>query len=283
MSDMDITVILDDLAAGRIDAAEAKNRIDALGTQQAKEPTPEFSTDWPLPPDETSSDDAGAEPPFEPTPPKTEKVNGISKILIRATGRKVKIIPDAAVSTAAAEDVHQVKRSGSTMEIIGDKEFSGVIDALSWVKSVRGMDDVKALGIGKDLTVRVNPALEVDIDLKGCQLMVVDLPHIGKVRLTAGGATITGVRTVYDLLLQMGQASISGRFNEGWSRIRCESGQVTLEVARDSDVVIRADAQVGRVSWEGCEADDGEVTIGTGAAHLDMGVVFGHGIVRLGA
>ena len=282
MSDMDITVILDDLAAGRIDAAEAKNRIDALGTQETAEPTPEFSTDWPLPPDETPSDET-AEPPFEPNPPKAEKINGISKVLIRATGRKVKIIPDPQVSTAAAEDVHQVKRSGSTMEIIGDKEFSGVIDALSWVKSVRGMDDVKALGIGKELTVRVNPALEVDIDLKGCQLMASDLPHIGKVRLTAGGATITGARTVSDLLLQMGQVTISGHFTEGWSRIRCESGQVTLEVARDSDVVIRADAQVGRVSWEGVEAPDGEITIGAGTAHLDMGVVFGHGIVRMGA
>jgi len=278
---MDITVILDDLAAGRIDAAEAKNRIDALDTHPSPEPTPEFSTDWPLPPE--TADETDEQPPFEPEPPKAEKINGISKVLIRATGRKVKIIPDSQVSTAAAEDVHQVKRSGSTMEIIGDKEFSGVIDALSWVKSVRGMDDVKALGFGKELTVRVNPALEVDIDLRGCQLMVAGLPRIGKVRLTAGGATITGARTVSDLLLQMGQATISGHFTEGWSRIRCESGQVTLEVARDSDVVIRADAQVGRVSWEGCEADDGEVTLGTGTAHLDMGVVFGHGIVRLGA
>jgi len=278
---MDITVILDDLAAGRIDAAEAKTRIDALGTHPAPEPTPEFSTDWPLPPDEVSPDDIGAQHAYEP--PKAEKINGISKVLVRATGRKVKIIPDTGVSTAAAEDVHQVKRSGSTMEIVGDKEFSGVIDALSWVKSVRGMDDVKALGFGKDLTVRVNPALEVDIDLKGCQLMVTGIPHIGKVRLTAGGAAITGARTVSDLLLQMGQATISGHFTEGWSRIRCESGQVTVEVARDSDVVIRADAQVGRVTWEGCEADDGEATLGTGTAHLDMGVVFGHGIIRLGA
>jgi len=280
---MDITVILDDLAAGRIDAAEAKNRIDALGTQTPSEPTPEFSTDWPLPPE--NSDEAGSQPPFEPEgkPPRAEKINGISKVLIRATGRKVKIIPDSQVSTAAAEDVHQVKRSGSTMEIIGDKEFSGVIDALSWMRSVRGMDDVKALGFGKELTVRVNPALEVDIDLRGCQLMAAGLPRIGKVRLTAGGATITGARTVSDLLLQMGQATICGHFTEGWSRIRCESGQVTLEVARDSDVVIRADAQVGRVSWEGCDSDDGEVTIGAGTAHLDMGVVFGHGIVRMGA
>ena len=283
---MDITVILDDLAAGRIDAAEAKRRIDALGTDSSPDPEPEFSTDWPLPPDQASGEGSlTEEPPYAPedNPPRADKINGISKVLVKATGRKVKILPDSLVTTAAAEDVHQVKRNGSTLEIHGDKEFSGVIDALSWVKSVRGMDDVKALGFGKELTVRVNPTLEVDIDLKGCQLTVEGLPHIGKVRLTAGGATITGARTVSDLLLQMGQATISGRFTEGWSRIRCESGQVVLEVARDSDVLIRADAQVGRVSWEGCEAPDGDITLGSGAAHLDLGVVFGHGVVRMGA
>jgi len=283
---MDITVVLDDLAAGRIDAAEAKRRIDALGVSTTPEPQPEVSTEWPLPPVDQPAEPAGEEPPYEPTdanPPKADKINGISKVLIRATGRKVRILPDPVVSTAAAEDVHQVKRSGSTLEIVGDKEFSGVIDALSWVKSVRGMDDVKALGIGKDLTVRVNPALEVDIDLKGCQLSVEGLPRIGKVRLTAGGATITGARTLADLLLQMGQVTVSGRFTEGWSRIRCESGQVVVEVARDSDVLIRADAQVGRVSWEGCEAPDGELKVGAGTAHLDLGVVFGHGVVRMGA
>jgi hypothetical protein len=193
----------------------------------------------------------------------------------------VKVVADTAVSTAAAEDVHQVKRSGSTLEIIGDKEFSGVVDAISWARSLRKIDDVKALGIGKELTVRVNPTLEVDIDLTGSSLIVSDLPHIGKVRLTAGVATISGARIVSDVLVQAGQATITGRFTQGWSRIRCESGQVIVEVSPDSDVLLRADAQLGRITWEGREAVDGELTLGEGASHLDVGVVIGHGVVRV--
>jgi len=293
---MDLTVILDDLAAGRIDAAEAKRRIDSVGLGTGR-PTdheqPEVSTEWPLPPDQEvplwqdqrdqreRDQQASAGPAG--TPPKADKINGVSRVLVRATGRKVKIMADSSVSTAAAEDIHQVKRTGSILEIVGDKEFSGVVDALSWVRSVRGVDDVKALGIGQELTVRVNPALEVDIDLTGSSLQVTDLPHLGKVRLTAGVATITGARAVSDLLLQAGQATIAGRFTDGWSRIRCESGQVIVEVDPTSDVAIRADAQLGRVTWEGREPSDTEVTLGAGLAHLDIGVVVGHAVVRVAA
>jgi len=283
-----MTSILDDLAAGRIDAAEAKRRIDGLGAAgvPSQPPRPEPSTEWPQPPEPPQSS-AGETPkeepaaPFYDTPPKADRINGVSKVLVRATGRKVKIVADPHVSTAAAEDVHQVKRAGSTLEIVGDKEFSGVVDAFSWAKSVRGLDDVKALGIGKELTVRVNPALPVDIDLTGCSLVVTDVPHIGKVRLTAGVATITGARVVTDVLLQAGQATIGGRFTNGWSRIRGESGQIAVDVAKDSDVIIRADAQLGRVTWEGAKDTDGELTLGAGSAHLDVAVVIGHAAVRV--
>jgi hypothetical protein len=298
---MDLTVILDDLAAGRIDAAEAKHRIDALGPTTAGPEEPHVSTEWPEPPQESShatwpsmpnpasTQSPTAEsstPPREPdgfvddTPPKADKINGVSKILIKATGRKVRVLADTAVSTAAAEDVHQVKRQGSTLEVIGDKEFSGVIDAMSWVKSVRGLDDVKALGIGKELTIRVNPTLEVDIELTGSSLQVTDIPHIGKVRLTAGVASISGTRVISDLLLQAGQATVTGRFTDGWSRFRCESGQIIVEAEPGSDVVLHADAQLGRISWEGQTPTDNEVTLGRGNAHLDIGVVVGHAVVK---
>ena len=278
MSDMDLTVILDDLAAGRIDAAEAKRRIDAVGAGANPPDEPEVSTEWPLPPQEAQREHRLYEPSDTP---RADKINGVAKVLVKATGRKVRIMADSHVSTAAAEDVHQIKRLGTILEIVGDKEFSGVVDAISWAKTVRGLDDVKALGIGQELTVRVNPALEVDIDLTGSSLQVTDLPHIGKVRLTASVATVTGARMVSDLLLQAGQATISGRFTDGWSRIRCESGQVVVEVDPASDAVVRADAQLGRVTWEGCESANGEATLGKGQAHLDVGVVVGHAVVRV--
>ncbi len=302
---MDLTVILDDLAAGRIDAAEAKRRIDALENGATNQPdAPEMSTEWPLPPVEEPRVGVPLTPPapqpptpprsqMPPTPPagapdgaippKADKINGVSKVLIKATGRKVRIVADSLVSTAAAEDVHQVKRNGSTLEIVGDKEFTGMVDALSWARSLKGLDDVKALGIGKELTVRINPTLEVDIELTGSSLQVTDLPHLGRVRLTAGVATITGARVISDLMLQAGQATLSGRFTEGWTRVRCESGQVVVEVSPDSDAVIRADAQLGRVSWEGREVVNNELTLGLGNAHLDIGVIIGHAVVKVPA
>jgi len=279
MSDMDLTVILDDLAAGRIDAAEAKRRIDAVGASANPPDEPEVSTEWPLPPEDLPSHEPHPAGPSDT--PRADKINGVAKVLVKATGRKVRIMADSGVSTAAAEDVHQIKRVGTTLEIIGDKEFSGVVDAISWAKTVRGINDVKALGIGQELTIRVNPALEVDIDLTGSSLQVTDLPHIGKVRLTASVATVTGARMVSDLLLQAGQATISGRFTDGWSRLRCESGQVVVEIDPASDAVVRADAQLGRVTWEGRDPVDGELTLGQGQAHLDVGVVVGHAVVRV--
>ncbi|MDR0489450.1 MAG: hypothetical protein LBG99_08700 [Propionibacteriaceae bacterium] len=281
MNDMDITVILDDLASGRIDAAEAKLRIDALSmTVDENEVDTEMSTEWPLPPLEEPPG-APQDPAPDEVPPKAEKINGVSKVVIKATGRKVKVIADPLVSRASAEDVHQVKRRGSTLIIVGDKEFSGVVDAISWAKSVRGLDDVKALGIGKELTVRVNPALEVDVDLTGSSLMMADIPHIGKVRLTAGVATISGASMISDMVIQAGTANVSGKFTEGWSRVRCESGQVVVDVSSDSDVRVRADAQLGRVTWEGCEPEDGDLILGEGTAHLDVGVVIGHAAVKV--
>ena len=311
---MDITSILDDLATGKIDAAEAKRRIDSVGLGDGRpvtEKVDEVSNEWPTPkPDpkaeepvagESSTDAPTTEEPVEEAqsgpipkadqprksaPPKADKINGVEKILVKATGRKVRIIADDHVSTAAAEDVHQVKRKGSTLEILGDHDFPGVKDAIAWVKSVKGLDtikdDIKDLGIGKELMVRVNPSLEVDIDVSASSLAVTDVPHLGKVRLAAGSASITGAHVISDLMLQAGQVTVSGTFTQDWSRIRCESGQVVLIIAPDSDVVVRADSQLGRITWEGVEAPDTELVLGQGAAHLDLGVVLGHGVVRIG-
>ena len=297
---MDITALLNQLAAGEIDATEAKRRLDQLGVGQVRpddESEPAVSAEWRQPP---AAEEAGLESDEQPAAPAAagpaprildlrgvrgssrERSNTISKILVRATGRKVKVVADPVVSTAAAEDIHQIRRRKGVLEILGDKEFSGVVDAISWVKSIRRLDDLKALGLGQELTVRVNPAMEVDLDIVGSSLVVTDLPRLGKIRLSASQATITGVEVVSDLLLQAGQVSVAGKFGQDWSRIRAESGQAIVVIDPASSVVIRADAQLGRITWEGIEVSEDEATIGLGTAHLDLGVVLGHGLVKLG-
>lgn len=299
MSDMDISVVLDQLAAGDIDATEAKRRLDQLGVGQARpvdQPEADVSTEWRLVPGETAADaDGPADAPApevsaaeRPGPDRRvarglarERSGAITKVLVRATGRKVKIVADPVVTTAAAEDIHQIKRTKSMLEIIGDKEFSGVVDAISWVRSIRRLDDLKALGLGQELTVRVNPGLEVELDLVGSSVSVTDVPRLGKIRLSASQASFSGVEVVSDLLLQAGQVSLAGTFRHGWSRIRAESGQASVLIDSASSVVIRADAQLGRIVWEGVEPSEDEATVGPGEAHLDLGVVLGHGLIRV--
>jgi hypothetical protein len=117
--------ILEELAAGRIDAAEAARRIDALKASQSSaesptEPTNEqlagseadsdawaAATDWPqsgdasaVPEPEASPSEPGA-PTEEPVRAKAVNVGGVERISVRAVGRRVRILGETSVATAA--------------------------------------------------------------------------------------------------------------------------------------------------------------------------------------
>ncbi|MDR1214676.1 MAG: hypothetical protein LBK54_11450 [Propionibacteriaceae bacterium] len=281
----DIAGILEDLAAGRIDPVEAQRRIEAQGQggpTDPERPRPEeTSAEWPLAPE--PDDPTDPEPAAERSGQRSSgRFGPIERILVKAAGRRVKITADPTVKTAMAEDVHQTKRRGSVLEISGEVELNGLGNAFNFVKSIRRLDDLKALGIGQELAIRVNPALLLDIDVTGGSVSVSQVPKLGQVRLTAGAASLTGVSEVGDLVVQAGQASLSGRFQQGWSRLRCESGQLVVKIAPDSDVTVRAETRIGHISWETTvEHSDQELVLGDGRARLDIGIVMGHASVRL--
>jgi hypothetical protein len=280
----DVAAILQDLAAGRIDAAEAERRIEAVGRPKTDPATPraaETSAEWVTPSAETASQPlAESESSWSTSETKTGQID---RLLVKAAGRRVKIIADPTVKAAMAEDVHQTKRRGSTLEISGEVELSGLGSAVNFVKSIRGVDDFKALGIGQELDIRVNPQLIVNVELTGGSLVTTGVTKLGQVRLTAGVANLNGVEEVSDLVIQAGQATVSGRFRDGWSRLRCESGQLTVRIAPDSDVTVKAETRLGHVSWETpAEHGDTELVVRSGRARLDVAVVIGHASIRLG-
>jgi hypothetical protein len=134
--------------------------------------------------------------------------------------------------------------------------------------------------LGKELFLRVNPRVTVDIEVTGGVLSCTDMKYLGKVRLTAGSAEITGFKEADDVLIQAGSANLKGRITSGRSRVRCESGQVTVELEEDSNVAIRAEAQLGKVSWSPNQTEADEVVLGSGAGRLDVGVVMGWAQVK---
>lgn len=301
MSDADITPILEDLAAGRIDASEAARRIDAAKQAAAPAAPPRNETGpsggYPEP-DEVDAevvdesprrqyapyarDSFGATPDpdaaADEVPPSRRRpggAKGVNRIAVRAVGRRVRIIGDPSVATASAEGPHVLRRSGSVLEVTSDGELGPSLDSFV-LRPPRSLDDIRALSLGKELVLRVNPSIIVDVEVTAGLLSTEKVPYLGKVRVTAGGATIEGVAEMNDVLVQAGQATLRGAITTGRSRVRCESGSLDIFLDDHSNVTVRSDAQLGRISW----ADDqpgpvDEVVLGNGSARLDVGVVMG--------
>jgi hypothetical protein len=324
MTSPDMTQILEELASGRIDAAEAARRIDALKaaepadqaepaepeptatpeptTEPANEPTNEelaagatssdpwaAETDRPqhathtserfMPPPQTP------EPPAEPVPTKPVNTSGVERISVRAVGRRVRILGETSVATLSADGPHVLRRNGAVLEVSSDGELGASLDGFSILRGApRSLDDIRSLGLGKELLLKVNPGIVVDVEVTAGSLNTERVPHLGKVRVTAGGAKLLDVGEINDALIQAGQATISGAITSGRNRIRAESGSLSVTLADHSNVTVKGDAQLGKVSWTGGHNGAGdEVVMGNGSAKLDIEVVMGHAQIRVGS
>ncbi len=283
----DLTEILEELAAGRIDASEAARRIDALkaAAEQAPEPSDAEVADEVAADSPQHSAGVFSQPPFvdsdvPPSPRRATGAKGVHRSSVRAVARRVRIVADGSVATASVDGPHVLRRSGSVLEVTSDGDQGPSLDGFI-LRPPRSFDDLRALGLGKELLVRVNPTIAVDAEVTAGMLTTEGVPFLGKVRITAGGATLERVSEVNDVLVQAGSASIRGDLATGRSRIRCESGSLDIELGDKSNVTVRTEVQLGKVSWAGADNDNvDEVVLGNGAARLDVGVVMGWATIK---
>jgi hypothetical protein len=171
------------------------------------------------------------------------------------------------------------------LEVSSDGELGASLDGFSILRGVpRNMEDLRALGLGKELLLRVNPSIVVDVEMTAGNLNTERVPHLGKVRVTAGGAKLLDVTEINDALVQAGSATIKGAIKTGRNRIRAESGSLSITLGDDSNVTVTGESQLGRISWSGGHTGAGdEVVMGNGSAKLDVEVVMGHAQIRVGS
>ena len=329
----DLTGILEELASGRIDAAEAARRIDTLKAAEAAQsphsaagesghdagPEPSKAEPGNVEPEsaEPSNEDLAREAQdnrrsdedawasstdrpqhtsftresFRTEPTSREKsrqrpinTGGVERITVRAVGRRVRIIGETSVATLAADGPHVLRRNGAVLEVSSDGDVGSSVDGFSILRAPRSLDDFRSLGLGKELFLRVNPNITVDVEVTAGSLNTERVPHLGKIRVTAGGAKLLDVQELNDVLVQAGQATIKGAIKTGRSRIRAESGSLNIELADDSNVTVKSEAQLGKVSWTGGHNGLGdEVVMGNGSARLDVEVVMGYAQIRVGS
>lgn len=276
MSEPSTRQILEDVAAGRLDPAEAAGLLDAVAGDVAGPPSPA---------DSAAADDAAAE---RPAPPPA--VPDIERVLVRATSRRVRVVGDPSVATYAVDGPHHVRREGSTLVIAGEVEPIPTDDAFTLLSGGRWREvaDRVQHGLGQalEMRVRVRPDLAVGVEVIAGSLQVEGARALDHVRVTAGSLRVRGAESPFDLLVQAGSAQVQARLDRGRSRLRCESGSLQLTLLPGSDARVRSDVQLGRFATEperhGRDRNR-DFVVGTGAAEIDIEVVMGSATVKAAA
>lgn len=202
---------------------------------------------------------------------------GVQRVTIRAIGRRVRLTGEPAINGVAVDGPHQIKRDGDTLAINSEGDMGVSLDGFTMLRT-RSVGDLKSHmnGFAKELQIRVNPSLRVEIEVTGGSVVAERLPNLAKVRVTAGTAKVTDVDGPIDLLVQAGWATLDAQITKGRSRVRVESGAATVNLRRGSDVKVHTEAQLGKVSWTGAVSGQSkDVEIGRGRASLDVEVLVG--------
>jgi len=247
--------ILTQVAAGTITAEEGATRLESLET--------------PAPP---------APAPASPAP-------GLKGRFVKVISQfgSAEIVGDPSVAFAIADGPHRARQEGDTM-VIEHQPFDE--------------DDTFAFGKGesrprialngaaiarRSLTVRMNPDLALTADVQAGNVRVDGVRGPITSEVQAGNLKVSDFRGSLNLVVQAGNVTAGGRLDSGASKVRCEMGQVKINLEKGSSVRITAHTTMGKVAIEGEGAELGgagrsarEVTIGSGAATLDINCTMGN-------
>jgi hypothetical protein len=252
--------ILNQVATGKITAEEGASRLESLEATEA--------------------------PPSAEAAIARSSGAGTRRVRVASQVGSTEIVGDPTVAYAVAEGPHRARQDGDTMVIehaaLDDNDhFSFGPDARRLV--INGMD------IGRRrLKVRMNPelALQASVNAGSLRIEGVKGPITGEV--LAGSCRIAGFAGPLDLTIQAGNLSASGTLSSGLSKIRCEMGNVTINLEKGSSVRVTARTTIGKVAID----TDGkepvtlgqtgkEVTVGAGRSGLDIDCTMGN--VRVSA
>ena len=314
--DQRVKDILDRVAKGHLSTEEATTLIAAIttpGTAQADEPAAQPPVAEDVVPDETPSTSVWADVVDSPdavdapvaetvvtgvqdsvvdeAPAASDEVveeeeveeqhsnvpmpAGVQRVTVRAIGRRVRLIGEPAINGVAVDGPHVIKRDGDTLAISSEGDMGVSIDGFSML---RNPTDLKSHvnGLARELSIRVNPSLQVEVEVTGGSVNAERLPGLSRVRVTAGTAKVADVDGPIDLLVQAGSATLDAQITKGRSRVRVESGTANVSLRRGSDVRVHTEAQLGRVTWTGAVSGQSkDVEIGRGRAALDVEVLVG--------
>jgi hypothetical protein len=257
--------ILNQVASGKISAEEGAARLDSLESVESASPA---GASRPAP------------PASQPVPSSTRRVRVTSAI------GSAEIVGDPSVAYAVAEGPHRVRQDGDTMII--EQGPLDEHDHFSFSRSDRrALIDTMDISRRK-LTVRMNPDLALTAQVNAGSLRIEGIHGAITGEILAGSCRISDFASPVDLSIQAGNLSASGLLAGGASKVRCEMGNVTINLDKGSSVKVTARTTLGKVAVDSGGGEQivlgqsgKEVTVGSGAGTLDIECTMGN--VRVSA
>lgn len=244
--------ILNQVALGKITAEEGAARLEAL-----ESPSTSTTTALPM---------AGAG---------TRQLKVISRL------GATEIVGDPSVTVAVADGPHRAHQEGDTLVI----EQSPFDEDASFAFG-RGDRRIVVNGIdfhARKLTIRMNPDLALNANVQAGNLRIDGVHGSITTDVQAGNCKVADFRGSINLAVAAGNVSASGKLDTGASKVRCEMGSVKILLDKSSSVRISARTTMGKISIEGNGGErsilgtaDKDVTIGSGAATLDIECTMGN-------
>jgi hypothetical protein len=135
---------------------------------------------------------------------------------------------------------------------------------------------IPGVDLDRRLTVRMNPALALAVNLQAGNLHIRGLNGAVSGDVQAGNCLLDDFRGPIDLTVTAGEVAATGRLDGGASNIRCRMGEVRVVLDKRSSVRIKARSLMGDVTFAGVDdVRSNDVTIGTGAGTLDCDCAMG--------
>ena len=239
--------ILNQVASGSITAEEGAARLEALES----EPTAEA-----VAPALASA--AGT---------------GIRQVTVNSRFGNTEIVGDPTVATAVADGPHRARQEGDSMVI--DQSLLGGETTFEFNRS---RVSIPGFSSRDKLVVRMNPALGLRMRVQAGNVAIRGVRGPITSDVQAGNCIVDGFAGPVNLMVSAGNLEASGRLDGGSSAIRCQMGEVKVNLDKTSNVRISAHTTLGKVEVEGVR----DQVVGTGAGTLEISCTMGDVMVSVG-
>lgn len=231
--------ILNQVAAGAITAEEGAARLEAL----------------------------------ESTPPAaTSRVADSGPRQVRIVSRfgNTEVIGDPNVSYAVADGPHRVRQDGDTMLIEQSAFTEGSFEFTRRIGRT-GLD-----AFDRNLTVRMNPMLPLATKVQAGNVRIDGIHSRLTAEIQAGNCVVNDFRAPISLSVVAGNVEASGQLDSGASYIKCQMGEVKVNLAPTSSVRIKARNRMGEIALgDGISSDGNDAKVGSGSGTLEIECTMG--------